>query len=454
MPNYILLERIELNASAASVTFSNIPQSGYTDLKLVMSLRSARVDTDDTIYVDFNSFAGTNLSQRRLEGNGASASSSSASLIAFRANAANNTASTFTSAEIYLPNYTTSSNKSMSIDSAFENNSTTAYLNMVAGLWSSSSAITAVKIYSANSANLVQYSTFSLYGLAAVGTTPVIAPKASGGDIIENDGTYWIHTFFTTGAFVPQQGLTCDYLVVAGGGGSGGVGANLGAGGGAGGLRSTVGATGGGGSLESPISVSGGTSYTITVGAGGATSATGTQLAGVNGSNSVFSTITSTGGGGGGTSTNPSTTEGDGKTGGSGGGAGLKLSGTWNLGSNGSGTANQGYAGGGGVANVVGGGGGGAGEVGGTDGSGHGGDGVATSISGTSVTYAGGGGGGSGTTGGTGGTGGGGNGGSGDPSTGISGTANTGGGGGGGRGGSGGGGNGGSGVVIIRYPIA
>jgi len=38
MPNnYVLLDRIELNADAASVTFDNIPQSGYTDLKLVVS---------------------------------------------------------------------------------------------------------------------------------------------------------------------------------------------------------------------------------------------------------------------------------------------------------------------------------------------------------------------------------------------------------------------------------
>jgi hypothetical protein len=39
MANYVLLERIELNASAASVTFANIPQTGYTDLKVVLSAR-------------------------------------------------------------------------------------------------------------------------------------------------------------------------------------------------------------------------------------------------------------------------------------------------------------------------------------------------------------------------------------------------------------------------------
>jgi hypothetical protein len=38
------LERIELNATAASVTFANIPQTGYTDLKVVVS---ARLDVND-----------------------------------------------------------------------------------------------------------------------------------------------------------------------------------------------------------------------------------------------------------------------------------------------------------------------------------------------------------------------------------------------------------------------
>jgi hypothetical protein len=46
--NYILLERTELNASAASVTFANIPQTGYTDLKIVASIRG----TDANNYVN------------------------------------------------------------------------------------------------------------------------------------------------------------------------------------------------------------------------------------------------------------------------------------------------------------------------------------------------------------------------------------------------------------------
>ena len=37
--NYVLLERIELNATVSSVSFNNIPQTGYTDLKVDMSVR-------------------------------------------------------------------------------------------------------------------------------------------------------------------------------------------------------------------------------------------------------------------------------------------------------------------------------------------------------------------------------------------------------------------------------
>ena len=235
--------------------------------------------------------------------------------------------------------------------------------------------------------------------------------------------------------------LIVDYLVVAGGGGGGG---DIGGGGGAGGLRSTVTATGGGGSLETAITLAVSTNYTATVGGGGGAGLS-TSVNGTNGSNSVFSTITSTGGGGGGSRSAPARS-----TGGSGGG------GAYSSTSAGSGTSGQGYAGGSGASGGSGGGGGGASSTGGNsaDGygatAGNGGSGVATLITGSSVTYAGGGGGGSyGGTNGTGGSGGGGNGGGGSV-----GTANTGGGGGGqnASGPSGNTGSGGSGVVILRYP--
>jgi hypothetical protein len=443
--NYVLLERIELNASAASVTFSNIPQTGYTDLKVVMSVRNT--GDFNTVGLVLNGVS-TNQTARRVLGSGSAASSSTYTEV--QDNPSSSTANTFSNGELYIPNYTSSINKSMSFDIVSENNATLAYATLEAWLWSSTAAITSVGFTGLFGGTIAANSTFSLYGLAAVGTTPAIAPKASGGNRIDYDGTYWIHTFNTSGTFTPQTGLSCDYLVVAGGGGSAGY---NGGGAGAGGLRSTVTATGGGGSLESALSVVSGTAYTVTVGAGGSAGNNANGSRGTNGSDSIFSTITSTGGG---TSGSGSATLSvvNGSSGGSGGGAGGA---TGQNATAASGTTNQGYAGGdnfnsGGYGSGGGGGANAVGANGTTSVSGNGGAGVATSISGSSVTYAGGGGGGStvdGATRGTGGTGGGGNGGA-SANAGTAGTVNTGGGGGGGAH-SQNGAAGGSGIVIIRY---
>ena len=94
-----------------------------------------------------------------------------------------------------------------------------------------------------------------------------------------------------------SQIVNVEYLVVAGGGGGGG---NRGGGGGAGGYRCSVPgeSSGANSSAESLFQATLGTTYTVTVGAGGAGGNTGN---GVIGSDSVFSTITSSGGGRGGT---------------------------------------------------------------------------------------------------------------------------------------------------------
>jgi hypothetical protein len=244
-----------------------------------------------------------------------------------------------------------------------------------------------------------------------------------------------------------------DYLVVAGGGGGG---ASISGGGGAGGLRTSYGSTQGGGqSSESSLTLVSATNYTVTVGAGG-TGGTDSGIGGVangsNGGNSVFSTITSIGGG---------TSEdygGNGIDGGSGGGSPRRSGSTY--GNAVTSPVVQGYRGGqgsttGGTDNYgSGAGGGGAGSVGGNaSGStgGAGGSGLAVSITGSSVAYAGGGGGGAYNGIGGSGTDGGGNG-SGGTVAATNGSPNIGAG-----GGAGGypttrtGGDGGSGVVILRY---
>jgi len=324
--NYVLIEKISVGAAgASSVTFNSIPQTGYTDLVIKCSVRNtANVDWTG---VYFNGVT-TGYSNRAIQGTGAAVSSRNSTdkdlTILTDENAF--TASTFGNAEVYIPNYTSANYKSYSVDTVTENNATTAYMELSAQLWSNTAAITSITL-NAQSSSLAQYSTFYLYGVAKLGTTPAIVPYATGGDIVMTDGTYWYHTFLSSGTFTPAVALSCDYLVVAGGGSGLGRGSRGGGGGGAGGLRSTVTATGGGGSLESKLSVTSGTGYTVTVGAGGAGASSPT-----GGSDSVFATITSIGGGAGSYS-------GGGGTGGSGGGG----DGTGTAG--GAGTTNQGYAG-------------------------------------------------------------------------------------------------------------
>ena len=458
--NYVKLETITVGeAGASSVTFNNIPQSGYTDLKIVASARTNRgTYGTDAIWIKLNG-SSTGYSGKQLYGFGTTITSNSTTnpLENYAgATDAINTANTFSNIEWYIPNYTSSNYKSVSSDGSAEDNSSANNMNtLAASLWSNTAAITSATLIPGYGTAFAQYSTFSLYGLAAVGTTPVIAPYASGGDIIQTDGTYWYHAFLSSGTFTPAKGLSCDYLVVAGGAGGGGW---LGGGGGAGGLRSTVTATGGGGSLESPLTLAVNTSYTVTVGAGGAGGPYSNPSTSTQGNNSTFATITSLGGG-----RAPGLPAGNGYSGGSGGGAGGSLVNY----TGGAGTSGQGYAGGNTRTNdYAAAGGGGSGGVGGTtnggnsSNTGNGGNGGAglqltafATPTGTGVSgyYAGGGGGHGNTTGGSGSAGGGAgvSGYTGNP--GDSATPNSGSGGGGGRDSAGG--KGGSGIVIVRYAI-
>lgn len=269
-----------------------------------------------------------------------------------------------------------------------------------------------------------------------------IAPAAyalSGGTITELNG-YRYHTFTSSSSITFSQGGSIEVLSVAGGGGGG---ATMGGGGGAGGL------------LNDQIFVEASSTFSVTVGAGGAGgyayNLSGQQ--GLVGSNTIFRSLISYGGGGGsGWSTYLAT------SGGSGGGANVSSVENQVPGSGVDGQGNRGGYGTDSPSPRTGGGGGGAGSVGG--------DGVLSTRGGNGGSglqvwgsyYAGGGGGGvdTGATAGTGGIGGGGAGSVGTVLA-TSGTANTGGGGGGAGYNTSGtgriGGTGGSGVVIIRYPI-
>lgn len=158
---YTLIASQVLSASAASVTFSSIPQT-YKSLKLIVSARNDNTTSYATI--TFNS-SSTSYSGRYLLGNGASASSGTVSANnAGDVDVSTNTASTFGSLSIDIPNYSGSTNKAFSIDVVTETNGATAYQEMWANLWSNTSAISSIVLASAT--NFVAGSSFYLYGIA------------------------------------------------------------------------------------------------------------------------------------------------------------------------------------------------------------------------------------------------------------------------------------------------
>jgi hypothetical protein len=433
MSTYEPIASQTLGGTASSVTFSSIPQN-YTDLVLVVS-GAGNNDVDWRIRFGQGSLdSSSSYSQTTMFGSSTTATSyreANTSGIGTGGILTTNGVSI-----IQIMNYSNSAvNKTILVRT-----NSSLYVQARVGLWRNTQAINILQMYP-DSGTFNSGTTFTLYGIAAGNSSA----KASGGNIVTTDGTYWYHTFTSSGAFTPNEALSVDYLVVAGGGGGGtGDGDTAQGGGGAGGYRTSI-----GGSQLSLVA----NTYPVIVGAGGVTLS--------NGTDSVFGSITSTGGGRGAAFKNTTIGGYAASVGGSGGGGSLNFP-TGAAGNTPSTSPSQGNNGGNQAVDIrSGGGGGGASAVGQNNPSigtgGAGGAGSANSISGTSVTYAGGGGGGGQSTGGAGGAGGGGAGAS-SNGNGINGTARTGGGGGGQANSSSSpnaffGGSGGSGIVIIRYAV-
>jgi hypothetical protein len=443
--NHVLLRRIVLSETSATISIANLPQTGYKHLRVLLSGRAdeANGGYQNGFWLTLNG-ATSNYTHLFLQYEGSTSINSDANNYYSRTSAiplggavpSDWTANTYGNTEFWITNYTSSDSKAVMSEGTGGNFGGFGTIMAIGGLWSDSTAVNTITLDAFSNgngaANFVQGTSVSVYGIAGENQTPSIAPYATGGDIISRDSTYYYHAFLKSGLFTPIQDLTADVLVIAGGGGAGN---NGGGGGGAGGVL-----------LHSSQSLTQ-QSYTAVVGAGGITQKSNR---GLNGSNSQFASLTASVGGGGGGSNVGSV---GGNAGGSGGGAGAAE----NTPGPGAGTAGQGFAGGAYVVSNSGGGGGGAGEAGNTDGGSQGGDGTNAYSSWASATrtgvngfYAGGGGGGSNNLNNTGAGGDGGGGGNATP-----GTRNT---------GSGGGtnwtsgstgfeGSGGSGIIIVRYEI-
>ncbi len=152
------------SGGAANIEFTSIPGT-YTDLLIKVSSRSTVASENTNIQIDFNGST-SNRTFRELYGTGSVAGSGNGSAMrGGYTSGSTATASTFGNAEIYIPNYAGSTNKSASADGVAEGNIAGQFMAMVANLWSQTAAITSIKLYPASD-NFAQYSTATLYGIS------------------------------------------------------------------------------------------------------------------------------------------------------------------------------------------------------------------------------------------------------------------------------------------------
>lgn len=174
MPNTMtLISTVTVGAGgAAQMTFNSVPQN-YTDLVVKISARSDQ-SANQGLYVRHNANSSTIYDSRNLyafpvgfsSAFSGSSTNNSAFLIGY-ATGSTMTANSFNNIELYIPNYTSANNKSMSGDGVLETNTTGAYdafMSIDAYLFKSTTAISTVNIY-VSTGLLVQNSTASLYGI-------------------------------------------------------------------------------------------------------------------------------------------------------------------------------------------------------------------------------------------------------------------------------------------------
>jgi hypothetical protein len=159
-----LIETKTLGTAAASVEFTSIPAT-YTDILLKISLRQSSNNGNPYTPITFalNSSASNKTSSYLLgEGTGRSGPLYTEFYLWTPSSLA--TADTFSNGELYIHNYSGSTNKSIQIDNVTENNAAANMIAFGGGLWSNTSAVTGVS-FTALAGNFVVGSMVSLYGI-------------------------------------------------------------------------------------------------------------------------------------------------------------------------------------------------------------------------------------------------------------------------------------------------
>lgn len=158
-----------LSSAASTYTFSSIP-STYTDLKLILNLRSTGAYGGNTGLFYFNgNNTGSAYSETWIKGNGTAASSSRSSTNPYFSNtlecpAAASASNIYSLAVIDILNYRSSTYKS-ALSRTSNDKSSSGTVFRAAHLWNNTAAITSVSIGMGAGEQLAIGTTLTLYGI-------------------------------------------------------------------------------------------------------------------------------------------------------------------------------------------------------------------------------------------------------------------------------------------------
>jgi hypothetical protein len=164
---YTLIDKVTLNSQQSSVSFTGLGSysSTYTDLLLMVSARQSNVA--EWYYINFNSSSSSYTNKQLYSSGSGVGGDSGTTPWAGANNYSSSTANTFSNNTVYIPNFSSSNNKSIGYEGGQENSATAAYTVLGTTLWSNTAAITSITLYaqSAPSQGFVSGSSFYLYGI-------------------------------------------------------------------------------------------------------------------------------------------------------------------------------------------------------------------------------------------------------------------------------------------------
>ncbi len=167
MPStYEKIQTTTIGTATATVDFTSIPGT-YTDLVIIMN--AGVTSGADSAYMRFNSDTGNNYNIAELYGTGSTAAAQSDHvrsniIITFSNDVGGPTITQ--AATINIMSYAqTTYHKCVIMNSGTPSNSSYPGVSYFGNVWNNTGAITAVRIYTANT--FVSGSTFSLYGIKA-----------------------------------------------------------------------------------------------------------------------------------------------------------------------------------------------------------------------------------------------------------------------------------------------